>query len=208
LLTDQGLEVEETCRRRASPHRLRREGTTSCALPTTRGQVSRWPVASWPNHTKGVTNVLGLPGAAEAIGVRTRTAVDVKLLAARGKLRRVERQRERLEDVSCPPRRGGCSTLVFGRARAVASATSELDTPRGAGEEVLTNSGFGRSQSEPGGAEGANDLKLGEPHDRFQGATNLRRARWRKPSKPRETARAERVRKVAAPDRKWHRATG
>jgi hypothetical protein len=57
-------------------------------------------------------------------------------------------------------------------------------------------------QVEPAGAE---DPQLGEPHDRFQGATNLRRARWSKPSQPGGTARAERVRKVAAPGRRWLR---
>jgi hypothetical protein len=47
--------------------------------------------------------------------------------------------------------------------------------------------------------------KLGEPHDRFQGATNLKSARRSKPSQPGGTARAERVRRVAAPDRRQHR---
>jgi hypothetical protein len=49
-------------------------------------------------------------------------------------------------------------------------------------------------------------LKPGEPHDRHQGATNLEGTRWSKPSQPRVTARAERVRKVASPDRRRQRA--
>lgn len=49
-------------------------------------------------------------------------------------------------------------------------------------------------------------LKPGEPHDRHQGATNLEAAKWSKPSKSGRTTRAERVRDVAAPDRRWTRA--
>jgi hypothetical protein len=49
------------------------------------------------------------------------------------------------------------------------------------------------------------DPQPGEPHDRFQGATNLKSARWSKPSQPGGTARAERVREVATPDRRWLR---
>lgn len=49
-------------------------------------------------------------------------------------------------------------------------------------------------------------LQPGEPHDRHQGATNLEGARWSKPSQSGRTTRAERIRKVAAPDRRWRRA--
>jgi hypothetical protein len=55
-----------------------------------------------------------------------------------------------------------------------------------------------------GSRNGPERLKRGEPHGRFQGATNLRRAGQSKPSKPGGTARAERVRRVAAPGR-WQR---
>jgi hypothetical protein len=48
--------------------------------------------------------------------------------------------------------------------------------------------------------------KLGEPHDRFQGATNLKSARWRKPPQPGGTARAERVRSLATPGQRQRRA--
>ena len=50
---------------------------------------------------------------------------------------------------------------------------------------------------------GPGSLKLGEPHDRFQGATNLKGAWWSKPPQPGGTARAERVREVATPGRSW-----
>lgn len=43
--------------------------------------------------------------------------------------------------------------------------------------------------------------KRGEPHDRQQGATDLRGSRRSKPSKSGRTARTERVRSVAAPGR-------
>jgi hypothetical protein len=49
-------------------------------------------------------------------------------------------------------------------------------------------------------------LQPGEPQDRFQGATNLRRARWSKPPKSGGTTRAERVRNVASPGRRCLRA--
>jgi hypothetical protein len=148
----------------------------------------------------------GFPGPDGAFGVRTRTADDVRLLKARGKLRRVERQWERLEDASCSPRRGDCPRLVFGRARGECFGNGRVDSLRGTGEAVHANHGFGCGRSNQVEPAGADNPQLGEPHDRFQGATNLRRARWSKPSQSGGTTRAERVRKVAAPGRKRLRA--
>lgn len=53
-----------------------------------------------------------------------------------------------------------------------------------------------------GPAAATKSQKLGEPHDRFQGAKNLRGTMRSKPSKPGGTARTERIRKVAASNRR------
>jgi len=99
-------------------------------------------------------------------------------------------------------------------------------TPASASSDVRAATGHGDAGSRPFGAwtrradaprlaagrthqvdwAGPEDLKPGEPQDRFQGATNLKSARWSKPSQPGGTARAERVRKVASPGRRWLRA--
>jgi hypothetical protein len=68
------------------------------------------------------------------------------------------------------------------------------DAPRLAAERTQTVDRAGPVDPQPG-----------EPHDRFQGATNLKSARWSKPSQPGGTARAERARRVAAPGRRWLR---
>jgi hypothetical protein len=86
--------------------------------------------------------------------------------------------------------------------RANASAMAESASLRGTGKAVQASCGFGCGCPNQDGPTGANDLQLGEPHDRFQGATNLKSARWSKPSKSGGTTRAERVRKVAAPDQR------
>ena len=64
---------------------------------------------------------------------------------------------------------------------------------------TVASAAASRHQVEPAGAE---DPQLGEPHDRFQGATNLKGTRWSKPPQPGGTARAERVREVATPGRR------
>jgi hypothetical protein len=90
--------------------------------------------------------------------------------------------------------------------RVSTSTTAKPGSLRGPGEAVQAFAALvaaSRHQAEPAGPD---DPQLGEPQDRFQGATNLKSARWSKPSQPGGTARAERVRKVAAPGRRWLRA--
>jgi hypothetical protein len=89
------------------------------------------------------------------------------------------------------------------------SATdSQMGAPSGCDQKAVSSRDHFRPlrRTERSGPHHASwDRKHGEPHDRQQGATNLQSARWSKPSQPGGTARAERVRKVAASDRKWLR---
>ena len=62
--------------------------------------------------------------------------------------------------------------------------------------------GASRRWTRGGTHDGPGSQQLGEPHDRFQGATNLKGTRWSKPPQPGGTARAERVREVATPGRR------
>jgi hypothetical protein len=80
-------------------------------------------------------------------------------------------------------------------------AASEPRSRKGDGKEVSEPGGFGRWRSRLGEWNGPDDLKLGEPHDRFQGATNLNSVRWSKPSESGGTTGTERARRLAASGR-------
>jgi hypothetical protein len=100
----------------------------------------------------------------------------------------------------------GAREHVLGCVSGKRSDDAGPGSPRGRWRGGQKGRGLPRTGSRWWTGSGARDLQPGEPHDRFQGATNLKCAWWSKPSQPGGTARAERVRKVAAPDRRWLRA--
>jgi len=90
------------------------------------------------------------------------------------------------------------------RARVLRSPGAPRTAP-GQQEFPPGNTGWTRP-ARAGAGQGARPSpespKRGEPHGRFQGATNLESAGRSKPSKPGGTARAERTRRVASPGRR------
>jgi len=150
---------------------------------------------------------LGLPTMSVRLVCGHESTIDAAQLAAREKLRRVERQWEWLEEASCSPRRVGRLCGPLRRDEQRPGRRSRDRNPLGEeGHDARKESGLRREPDAKVDQMGPENLKPGEPQDRFQGATNLKSARWSKPSQPGGTARAERVRKVAAPGRKWLRA--
>jgi hypothetical protein len=136
--------------------------------------------------------------------VWSQEAVDAEQLLARGKLRRVERHRGWSMDTDHKPRGSRWSPSGSPDLHGTGRAASKPRSRKGVcGEEVSKKGGFGHPTSRLGEWNGPDDLKLGEPHDRFQGARNLKSARWSKPSKPGGTARTERARRLAASGR-WY----
>jgi len=126
-------------------------------------------------------------------------------LPAREKLRRVERQWERPRDhrKSRSPQR--TDHHLLGGDEQKATAKSKPD-PSGSGKGQAEKLRIRAADTREKARKKSPKLKPGEPHDRHQGATNLEGTRWSKPSQPGGTARTERVRKVASPDRRRQRA--
>jgi hypothetical protein len=79
----------------------------------------------------------------------------------------------------------------LGRERARATRQGRPDRAARTGKAAARPPGDS-SPGESAGPGTAHDPKHGEPQDRFQGATDLRSARWSKPPKPGGTAGAER----------------
>jgi hypothetical protein len=130
------------------------------------------------------------------------------VLRARGTLRRVERHRGWTRSIGRPGRRGAAPGLLLRKRPGTQqrSGGPATEPPRG---EPETDHGIGRRsravEDRKPDSDADQDQKRGEPHDRYQGAINLKSAGRSKPSKPGGTARAERVRRVAAPGRRQQR---
>jgi hypothetical protein len=146
----------------------------------------------------------GPPGRGRRYGVRLKRSNDAAQLLTREKLRRVERHRERSKRNGREPR-GGSKSIPRERRAPQRAGRRKPDGPAfTAGQQAdrhRTLPCLGRRKGRT--RTDSEDRKHGEPQDRQQGATNLQSARWSKPSKSGGTARAERVRDVAAPGRKW-----
>jgi hypothetical protein len=160
-----------------------------------------------PAWTAGITARLNwTPGFLDPDdeGCAARRPDDAAQLPWRGKLRRVERHRGWQRETGSTPLQANLDTDSSESTRQNLDRTSEHDREE---RQAGPNPRAARALSGPVGTRPRPErLKRGEPHDRFQGATDLRCAGWSKPPKPGGTARAERVRRVAAPDRRRRRA--
>jgi hypothetical protein len=144
-------------------------------------------------------------GAPERTETQTRGTVDAAPAAGKGKASKG------VAPVGMPTRpseepvaAADCHHLLGGDAQK-ATAKSKPD-PSGSGKGQAENLRIRAADPRERARKWSPKLKPGEPHDRHQGATNLEGTRWSKPSQPGGTARTERVRKVASPDRRRLRA--
>ena len=165
--------------------------------------------ATRPNHAPGTTPEPGSPGDGREPGVRLKCTVDAAQLLTREKLRRVERHWERSQRIrERASRRQPAEPFGAERvARQGRCTQARRKPPRSATRQrsdTTATPPFRRTERS-GSPHASKDRKHGEPHDRQQGAIDLQSARWSKPPKPGGTARAERVRDVAAPGQRWLR---
>jgi hypothetical protein len=165
---------------------------------TARRYRPRWPGAH--DHLANVGKHAGFVRRAILQEPGRSVTVDAVQLLVRGKLRRVERHREGSKEPSyghrgAVSRRATLRNRETQRCHGCSAALREAGQPQCQHWAAAQERQCGTKELETKG------LQHGEPQDRFQGATNLKSAKWRKPSKPGGTARAERVRSVAASDR-------